>query len=52
VLIIKNLFNFYVEFRDTAIFYVFYDYGAKDHDSEELECKRDQNCTLIANHIK
>jgi formate hydrogenlyase subunit 3/multisubunit Na+/H+ antiporter MnhD subunit len=39
MLIVKNLFNFYVEFEITLYFMCFKVFGAKKQDSEELECK-------------
>jgi hypothetical protein len=52
MLIVKNLFSFYVELKITLYFMCFKIFGAKEHDSEEPECILDQDCTWITNHIK
>jgi formate hydrogenlyase subunit 3/multisubunit Na+/H+ antiporter MnhD subunit len=52
ILIIKDLFNFYVEFEILLYFMCFRVSVAKERDSEEPECKRDQDCTWTTSHIK
>jgi hypothetical protein len=46
VLIIKNFFSFYVEFEILLYFMCFRIFEVKEHDSEESECRRDQDNTL------
>jgi hypothetical protein len=51
MLIVNNLFSFYVEFEILLYFMCFRVFGAKKHDSEEPECKRDQDCKWTVSHI-
>jgi hypothetical protein len=51
MLIVKNLLIFMSSSRYCCILCVLGFFGAKEHDSEEPECKRDKYCTWTASHI-
>jgi hypothetical protein len=51
MLIIKKFINFYVEFKILLHFMCFRVFTAKENDSEEPECKQNQDCIWTTNHI-